>query len=238
MKKNLKIRISSAMLSLTLLGSSFALLNPKKAHAEAINYNPGTIIEEPIERNEDEEIKLYYQYVVKEGDSLSAISRKICKFFEMEPTEKFWPVLAYLNNVGQYIFPGDILLFPNTYEALEELLAELKENGWTDNYITLYDVYSSKEPESVPSNNGNSNDTNSGNADYPMQYSMYVRDLMEIIYGDQITVDDEFISLVIRTLGLEGRFTANSFLRNNDEIFLFTDWIPSLEQLGITGNTK
>ena len=198
MKKESKLRIASVALTASILINGFALTKPANAETK---YQRGTFITENV--NEENN---YFGYVVKKNDSLSTVSKKICKYLGIESTTKYWPVLAYLNNVKTtVIVPGDILVFPTTIEELESLLENLKESGWTNNYIKKNHIYKNKKRRTV-------------------------RSLVEEIYGSS---DDDFVELFLQIQGLESTYDIDSVIEAGDTEMLFdlTEWLPTMDEL-------
>ena len=88
----------------------------------------GKFIEEPIELLGEDGVKSYYRYVVQPGDNPSLISEKICKFYGVEPRQRYWTILPYLNNLNNTMFAGQALIFPDTFEDVVALKEELRLN--------------------------------------------------------------------------------------------------------------
>ena len=207
MKNETKVRIMSGVLTL-VVAAGISLSNPGKVHAENIpTYKQGTFIEEPMEYEESQ----YKRYVVKKGDNISTISRKICNYYGEESTTKYWPVLAFLNNFPRVIQPGDILIFPGTFEDVDGLWNDLNETGWIKRYVKENNVYGKKKK---------SNKT--------------VGDLIAEIYGDKACADPDFVKAYLEAQGLGNKYSIDTPLNGNDMLFELTEWIPTLEELGIT----
>ena len=202
MKKETKMRLISGALVVTM-ATSMAFLNPQKAYAAT-----GTVYTEGkfVEQTESK----YGQYVVK-GDNASLISQKICRHFKAEMTTKYWPVIAFLNDFPRIIQPGDIIIFPNSMEEMDNLLAKLKELGWTARYIQKNDVYGKKKQE---------------------KHRTTVGELLVDIYGDKVCVDPDFVRQYLETIGLGNIYSYDTPIdTTNDMFFYLTEWIPTLDEL-------
>lgn len=204
MEKDLKIRIKSSILALIVAGGVSTSTLPKtKAEDIQITAKQGSF----IESNEDEN---YIKYVVKKGDCTSIISKKICIYYNVEITTKYWPVIAFLNNFPRVIRPGDIIIFPSSIEEMDKLLLELKANNWTSRYIQKNNIYG----------NNKSSQT------------LTVSELIHDIYGDIVNSDPNFVSNYLRVQELEQKYNGNYVITNTNELFELTQWIPTLEELG------
>lgn len=205
-KKN--VRFTSAVLSLAL-ATGIALTPTSVAFAEK-KPKQGTFIEYTINENG----MLYNRYVVKQGDNVSRISEKICKFFGQEKETKYWPAIAYLNGFpNKTLRPGDIIIFPETFEELVILNASLKATGWTANYIQKNGIYKEKEE----------------------QYSSLVElieEAYEEMYGKPVKVDSDLVYRYLDAIGLANKYDAASGMFTNNELFELTDWVPTLDDLG------
>ena len=217
MTKETKTRV---MKGVAVLALSFVLANPGEVYAEGIPKSmQGTFLESTYEINGEPnyEESQYGRYVVKKGDSASSISRKVCKYFDEEPTTKYWPVIAFLNGFPRVIQPGDVIIFPDTFEDMDELLNSLKETGWTARYIQQNDVYGRRK-------------NNKG---------VTLIQLLTEIYGDTACVDPDFVYQYLKVQGLQGQYDMDSIVNgDNETLFRLTEWIPTLEELGIEPLTK
>ena len=203
MTKENKIRLISGALVVTM-ATSMAFANPQKVYAETNTvYTEGKFVEETESK--------YGQYVVKKGDNASLISQKICRHFNVEMTTKYWPVIAFLNDFPRTIQPGDVIIFPNSMEEMDSLLAKLKELGWTARYIQKNDVYGKKKKE---------------------QHRTTVGELLVDIYGDKVCVDPDFVRQYLETIGLGNIYSYDTPIdTSNDMFFYLTEWIPTLDEL-------
>ena len=205
MKKETKMKLISGALVVTL-ATSVALFNPQPAYAATgAEYTQGTFIEEPMEYEESQ----FGRYVVKKGDNASKISEKICRHFGVDITTKYWPVIAFLNGFPRVIQPGDIIVFPNSIEDMDNLLRSLRETGWLARYIQANDVYGTRK----------------------RQQRTTVGELLAEIYGSSACVDPDFVALYLRAVGLEGRYDIDSPIDGTNMLFYLTEWIPTLQEL-------
>ena len=202
------IKLSKKILSLIVAGG--ISLAPVGGLAKTDNsYNPGTF----VKKIEQDDTKEYGEYIVKEGDNLSKISEKVCSHLKIEITTKYWPALAYLNHYPRVIEPGDIIIFPKNSIKLEELNDELQKSGWTSKYKQTYKVYGIKQPKK--------------------KISMeYVAQILDETYGEDVCVDEDFVRLYLRVLGLDDKYilTKNKEI-DNDTYFDLTEWMPSVDEI-------
>ena len=211
MSKSKNIRLASGLLAVGL-ATTMVTTGLTDAYAEGlpVTYTPGSfIVAEIPESTEDETFEVHNQYVVQAGDTLAGISRKICKFFEIEEKEYYWVVLAFLNGVSPIIHEGDVLEFPTSVERMDEIRDELNSSKWTARYIAQYDVYGES----------NRNGRQNGGA---RQFTFVpgkttVRELALNEYG---RADDYFVELFIKSHGLSSVLTPDSVVVNNDIYFL------------------
>ena len=59
------------------------------------------------------------------------------------------------------------------------------------------------------------------------------KQLIQQIYLYDILVDDEIAQKYLKKLGLDGEYSIDSILSDDNEVFKFVDWIPTLEELGV-----
>lgn len=203
------IKLSKKFLSLLVAGG--ISLAPTTGLAKTDNsYNPGTF----VRRVEQDERVEYGEYIVKEGDNLSKISEKICSHLRIEISTKYWPVLAFLNNYPRVIEPGDIIIFPKNFAQLEELNNKLQESGWTSKYKQTYKVYGVKKDKKKIS-----------------MESLF--EILDDIYGDTVCVDEDFIRLYLKVLGLDDKYIlTKSNVKDDDDIYYdFTKWMPTIDEI-------
>ena len=203
------IKLSKKFLSLLVAGG--ISLAPTTGLAKTDNsYNPGTF----VRRVEQDETMKYGEYIVKEGDNLSKISEKICSHLRIEISTKYWPVLAFLNNYPRVIEPGDIIIFPKSFTQLEELNNKLQESGWTSKYKQTYKVYGVKKDKKKIS-----------------MESLF--EILDDIYGDTVCVDEDFIRLYLKVLGLDDKYIlTKSNVKDDDDIYYdFTKWMPTIDEI-------
>ena len=203
-----KLRITPKLIALLVAGG--IALTPIEGSCLTNNsYDPGTFVKK-VEQDETSE---FGEYIVKEGDNLSKISEKVCSHLRVEITPKYWPVLAYLNHYPRVIKPGDIIIFPKTFERLLEMNNKLQEIGWTSKYKQANKVYGIKRPKK--------------------KLSMEAAGaLLYDIYGEEVCVDEDFIRLYLRIQGLDDKYTLtmNNSMDDNT-LFELTEWIPTLDEL-------
>ena len=181
----------------------------------ASKYKEGTFITETVENGEE----TYNLYVVKEGDNLSRISEKVCSHFREEISTEFWPTIAFLNNYPRVIRPGDLIMYPNSYDKMVEMNAKLRELGWTSRYIIKNKIYKKTKKSALPRET--------------------VASLLHDIYGDAVCVDEDFIRLYLKAQGLEDKYyLTNAQSITNEVLFELTDWIPTLDELEEVQNNK
>ena len=213
--KHISIRLISGVAAL-IVSSSISIGDIGEVRAEGIktqstsfeqkNYQQGMIIDDPLEYEESQ----YKQYVVKKGDNISKISKKICRYFGEDATTKYWPVLAFLNGFPRVIQPGDILIFPGTFEDVNSLWEDLNEIGWINNYVKVNDVYGKRKKDVLDSTVG---------------------DIIASIYGESVCADPDFVSLYLEVIGLNNTYSIDDVVSSYDTIHKLTDWIPTLEYL-------
>ena len=203
MKNKTKIRFISGAMAI-MLANGIAFAKPVNAGAES--YKRGTFIEEKVEYEQKE----YLRYVADKTDNLSKISRKICHYYGIEVTTKYWPVLAFLNDVKKAIVrPGDIFLFPITIDEMEELYELLNTSGWIKAYVKANNIYKHKKKEVIT-----------------------VGDLLAEIYGDKTCVDPDFVYAYLKMHGLDGLYTIDSVIdHSTDMLFYLTEWLPTVEDV-------
>ena len=217
-KNNIKLKFISGAVATTLaLGGSFMVSDMPNAYADTIvKTKQGTFIEDCDEYEEGE----YTKYVVQKGDNASNISKKICRYFGVESTTKYWPVIAYLNDYPRTINKGDQLIFPSSYKDMDDLLNQLDESGWTNNYKKLL-----KKRKEIKEKYKADNLYNTVGA------------ILDEIYGAGTRNDQEFVNKYLNAVGFAGDYDADTIL-TKEEIFKLTEWIPTLEELNINVKKK
>lgn len=198
MGKNLKLGAAAVLLAITLAGNPVLSTMPS-AHAEGIK--KGTFYEEDMERFGVQ----CDGYVVKKGDTLSGISRSMCRHYrktennsDIEVTTKYWPVLAWLNLNILPINPGEVVYFPDSLEDTEAILSFLKESGWTADYIRKNDVYGKRKQKAAVSSE--------------FVYTILTQIYGEGGYSDEIlgehasSVDSDFVDKYFKLLGLDSKY--------------------------------
>ena len=202
------IKISKKLLSLLVAGG--ISLAPIEGLAITNNtYNPGTF----VKKIEQDESKKYGEYIVKKGDNLSRISEKVCSHLRIESSTKYWPVLAFLNNYPRIIDEGDIIIFPKTFERLEELYDKLDKSGWISKYKQKYKVYGLKQPKKKLSMEA-------------------VGSLLYEIYGDDVCIDEDLINLYLKVTGLDNKYILTSnYKMDSETLYALTEWMPTLQEL-------
>ena len=199
MKKETKMKMLTGALVVTMAVSALGMA-PVNAYAESGAYKQGTIVQ--VERENGE---IRDAYIMKDGDNLSRVSEKLCrKVYGIEPTTKYWPVLAFMNGYPKVGQPGDEIIYPATLEEMEARLSFLKKSGLFAKYVQQNNIYKKK---------------------------FTVSDLLHDIYSSQVCVDPDFIANYLETLGLTGIYDADTVIQSTQDLFYLTEWIPSLPQL-------
>ena len=197
--KNLKL---SQKIGTVLLAGSIILSSPTAVLAEKAPKHGSYILVGTEEAKPDAKFNIY---IVKENDNLSRISEKICrKVYGIEPTTKYWPVLAFMNGYPRIAQPGDEISFPTTLAEMEARLTYLKKSGLYGQYVRANNIYKKK---------------------------LTVQGLLNEIYGNAICVDPDFIATYLETLGLSDVYDANSVIQSTQDLWNLTVWIPSLPQM-------
>ena len=205
MKKNTKIRITSSLVAL-LMATNINLVKNNNVKAEEERYIAGTYTEEVEE-------PVYNEYVVREGDNASVISIRVCKYFGVPKTTKYWPVIAYLNNYPRVLQPNDIIYFPETFEEMDTMLNDLKESGWLRLYLKYNKVYGKKEEK------------------------ITVGEVIDDIYGIGACKDPDFVLAYFTAIEQLGNYNVDSVVKG-DDLFRLTEWIPTREELKVYQKRK
>lgn len=165
---NGETKINKKKVMAFIVAASLALSPIEFVLAES-HYVQGTFVKE-VELDETQE---FGQYVVKDGDTLSYISEKICGHYKKEVTTKYWPALAFLNGYPKVSQPGDIIIYFKDFDKLVELNNKLRKTGWTARYITQNNIYGKKAA---------------------IKYTgAEIQALLEAIYGDDVCIDKDFV---------------------------------------------
>lgn len=204
-----KIKLRLNKKTLALLAASGIALTPIEASLTNPKYVEGKFVKE-VEQDENEE---YGQYVVMENDNLSKISEKICGHYHEEVSTKYWPALAFLNGYPKVINPGDIIIYPKSFERLVAMNDKLRKIGWTAKYIYNNKIYGEKKVKKRLSRD-------------------LVGVILDDIYGEEVCVDEDFIHLYLEIQGLDDKYyLTNNQTLNSDVIYDLTEWIPTVEQI-------
>jgi len=218
MEKNIKLKfISGAVATVIAVGGNLTLSNTPNAYADTVVKKKfGTFIEDLDDYEEGQ----YIKYIVQEGDNASNISRRVCRYFGENVTTKYWPVIAYLNGYPKTIKVGDEIIFPSTYADMNSLLNDLNESGW----ITKYKKLLRKRKETSERYKEDNKDNTIGA-------------LIDDIYGEGTSNDKDFVRRYLEEVGLSSKYNVNTIL-SKEEIIRLTEWIPSLEELGVKVKKK
>lgn len=219
MEKDIKLRIKAGLAALLLMGGmSLTKISPVRAEGAIGETRTTSIINIPFDFSKKEETQVeekapYIEYKVINGDNLSLISKKICRYFGTEETTKYWPVLAFLNSYPRIINPGDIIIYPSTIEKMDALLETLNNTGWIHRYAYANQVYAT-----------------------PGTQIKTVKSVLTSIYGD--IVDDEFVIRYLNLVGLSDTYDINTIFNNPYDSSVLADWVPTLEELGYPEKTR
>ncbi len=200
-----KLRVSPKLIALLVAGG--IALTPIPGSCITNNsYDPGTFVNS-VEQVEGAK---YGIYIVKEKDTASRISEKICSHERIEITTKYWPVVKYLN--PGVLNPGDQIIFPLDPNELEEILTELKK-GWLANYINTHNVYPKVEKKRI-------------------SYEAAATLIADFYNGQDVCIDPDFVSLYMKATGLDKKYKlSNAKGLTDDDIAAFSDWIPTVNEL-------
>ena len=137
----------------------------------------------------------------------SSFTEKICKHNGVEVSTKYWPVIAYLNQYPRTIRPSDIVIFLDSVENMDELLAGLKSSNWYSKYVQYNDIRKNAKK------------------------NITIGQVLDEIYGTGTSKDSAFVKKYLKTIGMDPeKYNAGSEL-NNYTYFRLTDWIPTSEEL-------
>ena len=200
-----KIRITPKLIALLVAGG--IALTPISGVAKTDNsYDPGTF----VKHVEQVEGAKYGIYIVKENDTASRISEKICSHERIEITTKYWPVIKYLN--PGVLNEGDQIIFPLDPNELDEILRELKK-GWLADYINKHNVYPKVVKKKV-------------------SYHDVANLIADLYEGEDVCIDPDFVDLYLKATGLDKKYKlSNSNGLDNDDYAAFETWIPTLDEL-------
>jgi len=221
-------------LSLVATMATVGAANFNMVKAEEVpEYKEGQFIEEMIERQEGEEIHNYYQYVVKTGDCLETISKKMCKFLGVEERTRYWVVLTYLNEISSkdIIHAGDILIFPESFDEVLKIKIGLDENGYTDRMYQEFGYYNTVNTNT--NTNTNRHHNHSSNHNYTNSEMIYtVREVFNINYGNQ---SESFFNAVLsyykNYLHTDASHTLDTVLKGNNAVWPYVDYIPTWSKM-------
>ena len=203
--KELKVKGLSLLSAGVMLISGYGLGTMSNARAEGIN--TGTKVEETT--NENEETK-YVEHVVQKGDNASKISREMCKHYGIEVSNKYWPVIAYINAYPRIIKPGDVIKYPEDFETTEKTYLALRKTGWLARYIQKNNIYYKNDLT-------------------PRDYT--VADVIEEIYGGRKSQNYTLVEAYLDAVGINDEFDSDTDVRDPEKLFKLTDWIPTEEEL-------
>lgn len=211
-KSQINVKLAAGVTAI-MLSMTPVLAGTTNAYAEGIvnnetvqkKYKEGSFVEDFLS-NED----IHYNgYVVKKGDNTSKISEKICKYYNVEKSTKYWPVVAYLNSFPRMIKPGDIIYFPSSIEVMDELLGRLKSSNWYSSYVQYNGIYKNHKR------------------------NLTVGEVIDEIFGKGASKDPTFVRKYLKAVGMDpSKYSSTSEL-NADSYFKLTDWIPTTEELGM-----
>ena len=253
-EKNYKVKFISATLALTLASTGAVIVgSPKNAYAvgskivtskPSIKYKnvAGHKIGEFLDENTG---TLYYTVEVIENDNASRISEVIIATYNKEkqiPKEElevfdaedsktkrssFWPAVVYMNTDSGKKFrinPGDILIFPTEYEKFKELNGRVKASGWYSRYLTANKIYPPKKTYVLPKG----------------RTMKLIQEIYTEMYpGEDICVDEDFVRNYLNAHNYNGKYVLKEEAEfTSEDLFVLTEWIPTLEELEETAKTK
>ena len=200
-----KLRVSPKLIALLVAGG--IALTPIPGSCVTNNsYEPGTFVK-CVEQVEGAK---YGIYIVKEKDTASRISEKICSHERIEITTKYWPVVKFLN--PGVLNPGDQIIFPLDPNELEDILKELKK-GWLANYINQHNVYPKVEKKKI-------------------SYEAAAALIADFYNGEDVCIDPDFVYLYMKATGLDKKYKlSNSKGLTDNDVAAFADWIPTVDEL-------
>ncbi len=228
MKKN-GLRILSGLAALMISGSSYTLVKLNNAKAEGtndtiINYydadleNPKMIqivdvtpVEITEENNISENNIEFGEYTVVRGDNASIISKKICKHvYHIEPTTKYWPVIAFLNGYPRVIHAGDVIVYPKNLKDMEKMLTWIKssnngtKDSWLVKYLRSHRVYFDGER-------------------YLIENPQTAGEIFDEMFGKGASKNIELFNYYLKVLGIEGKYTPNTLVVSFEGVWELTE---------------
>ncbi len=169
--KNLKLRMLSLGVAVTM---PFVSCHMSKIHAEETDWTMASYMEENLENDDIDSVELA-EYTVKKGDNSSRISEWICtNAYDIASTQKYWPVIAYINKYPRTIHPGNIIYYPKTLKGMEVYYSYVMTTGWYYGYVNNNHIYG----------NGKT-----------------LGDIINSIYGEDASADPEFVATFVRLIG-------------------------------------
>lgn len=145
-------------------------------------------------------------YIAKNDDTLSSISKRMCKYYGIEPTTKYWPDLPALNRKKNTIVNGgDVFYIPMYLDDLEYFHNLIKESGWTASFIRANDVYGNQQAQM---NNEQQKEKVSAEYVYSMLNQLYNQGgYVEELTGEYTNnIDSEFVNNYFKLLGLDKNY--------------------------------
>lgn len=208
-------KLTSLILAGTIAMGAHAL-SANKVYAEGINSDTRIMQEAKGEKN-------LSTYTVKKGDNASKISRWICNEYGIKQTNKYWPVIAFLNNYPRIIQPGDEIVYPTDLEKTEKLLAILKRTNWFSKYVQKNNIYGKK---------GN----NSG-----ITVAELLDSVFEECYGVSTEGNEDLYNQYLFSIGVNednhSELCDLNHVISGEDLFNLTESIPTLEEVLGCGKT-
>lgn len=244
--KNIKLRLMSGLLAITIAGGTYFALKPTNAYATGskivtsepdVKYKKYAGHKIGIFTDENTGIT-YYTIEVIQGDNASKLSEAIIAVYNKEkqipeedlklfdkPNTKvsrssFWPAVVYMNvEPGRNfsIIPGDILVFPTEYEKFKSINGEVKASGWYSNYVSKNNIHPPRPVIELPKE----------------VVRRYVQGIYDEAYPEaNVYVDDDILRAYLRAHRENGKFEFNrNATFDYDKQFAITDWVPTPDQL-------
>ena len=212
MKNGIKKRLATGAVVVSMATSMVFGMTTNAYADTSTKYKQGTFVTTTNELTERD----YTFYVVKQGDNTSRISEKISRHFGIEPTTKYWPVVAFLNGFPRVLQPGDIIFFPETIEEMDEYLTKIKKSGKFARYVQKYNIYGK----------------NDNKIEDPWTIGQLLDDIYHTYGHTDADIDPDFLYKYLEEVGLPTNYTLDTLIDNSDLYVALTIYIPSLEQLG------